>query len=93
MEGFPFISLTDGPCAESRTAPLAVRLWEAANDGAAVCRTDRLPGQTRIVGWLTVNGAFRFLHEARHAVSLLTGESRKVYGLDSEGYLIKTRNR
>lgn len=92
MEGFPFISLIDGPCAESRTAPLAVRLWEAANDGAAVCRTDTF-GETRIVGWLTVLGAFRFLHEARDAVSLLTGESRKVYGLDSEGYLIKTRNR
>lgn len=71
---------------------MAVRLWEAANDGAAVCRTDTFR-ETRIVGWVTVLGAFNFLHEARDAVSLLIGESRKVYGLDSDGYLIKTRNR
>ena len=71
---------------------MAVRLWEAANDGAAVCRTDTF-GTTKIVGWVTVLGAFRHLHEARDAVSLLIGEDRKVYGLDSDGYLIKTRNR
>jgi hypothetical protein len=92
MEGFPYVSLTRGLTVDGRAAMACGRLWEAANDGAAVCRTDTF-GETRIIAWLTVWGGFEHLCEARDAVSLETGDARKVYGFDSDGYLIKTRNR
>lgn len=94
MLGFPVVSLSGDLSGDLPGSDLlcAFQLWEAARDGAATIRTDTL-GETRVVAWLTVNGAFRQLAEARDSVSLLSGENRKVFALDSDGYLIKTRNR
>ena len=95
MLGFPAVSLLSGDVSADPAGPdslCAFRLWEAARDGAATIRTDTF-GETRVVAWLTINGAFRHLAEARDSVSLLSGDDRRVYALDSDGYLIKTRCR
>ena len=94
MLGFPVVSLSGGLSADLSSADglRALQLWRAAINGAATPRTDTF-GETRVVAWLTVNGAFRHLAEARDSVSLLSGDNRKVFALDSDGRLIKTRNR
>ena len=95
MLGFPAVSLSSGDVSADTSAAdslCAFRLWQAAKDGAATIRTD-IFGETKVVAWLTVNGAFRHLAEARDSVSLLSGDSRKVFALDSDGCLIKTRDR
>ena len=94
MLGFPVVSLSGGLSADLSSADTlcAFRLWQAANNGAAVARIGASE-EARVVAWLTVNGAFRHLAEARDSVSLLSGDNRKVFALNSTGYLIKTRNR
>ena len=94
MLGFPVVSLSGGLSADLSSADglRALQLWQAAKDGAAVARIGASE-EIRVVAWLTVNGAFRHLAEARDSVSLLSGDNRKVFALDSDGCLIKTRNR
>ena len=84
----PIVSIPRDGC----TAMRARRLWFAAKSGAAITPFNAMPA-ARVAAFLTCDGAFTSLADARDHVSGFGGDARLVFGLRSDGVIIKLRRR
>ena len=84
----PIISTPSDGCVAMR----ARRLWFAAKSGAAITPFNAMPAAT-ITAFLTCDGAFTSLADARDYVSGFGGDARLVFALRSDGAIIRLRRR